>query len=713
MCPYDGWVTIRNNELLSGRIGKTSLGNGNKNSLSCIIENLLSDHHSSFSLYNLSRLTYELFSQFGFSVCLNDVIPKFEKKTHKKFLITNIANLNSALKIFHARKNFKSNFSREKEEIKLKRMLGKIRIKIGSICLRKKQYHINPLQLMFMAGSKGSLLNLAQMISCLGQQTVDGKRIKNDFFKSIITNKKYKIFEDDIILNGFVKKSFCQGLDNLEFFFHAMAGREGLVDTAVKTAETGYIQRKLSKTLEDLVVFYDSTVRTSCGRLIQLNYGQDGISPEKASSFSQISNLDLKTIQKAQKKSSKENQFIEIEIFVKSHTILLLNSSFLGNGFRAKILTSNKKIKKFLVITFNKIEKFLQNRIKILNNIFIEPGTSVGAIAAQSIGEPCTQMTLQTFHSAGTGSVNITLGVPRINEIMNISKITQNSKIIFTHLAHANKIKVMRLKIRLQKLFLNILIKKISISFQNHHIFTFIKFKKEYLFLTGILDTYRLLYLKIKNSNELWKNSFFFLNRKYGEMRLSWSSFLEKTKLSSSNAYNLYNFCKLDLQELIFCGKFHPKELFFFSEKNLIRISINGGDLSKIVNLSYIDFSSILCNDINKIYQVLGIEATRNIIINEIEKTFASNTIFTDLRHLTLLADVITHQGELMGITRYGLPKMKSSTLALASFEKTVENLFTAASNSSRDVVMGVSENIILGKEPPVGTGLVTLRNLF
>jgi len=77
------------------------------------------------------------------------------------------------------------------------------------------------------------------------------------------------------------------------------------------------------------------------------------------------------------------------------------------------------------------------------------------------------------------------------------------------------------------------------------------------------------------------------------------------------------------------------------------------------------------------------------------------------------LADVITHQGELVGITRYGLPKMKSSTLALASFEKTVENLFSAASNSSRDGVIGVSENIILGKEPPIGTGLITLRNLF
>ena len=99
--------------------------------------------------------------------------------------------------------------------------------------------------------------------------------------------------------------------------------------------------------------------------------------------------------------------------------------------------------------------------------------------------------------------------------------------------------------------------------------------------------------------------------------------------------------------------------------------------------------------------------------MEKIEKTFSSNGIFTDLRHLTLLADMITHQGELMGITRHGLPKMKSNTLALASFEKTVENLFLAASNSCRDFIIGVSENIILGKEVPVGTGLVTLRNMF
>merc|ERR1711939_157344 len=92
-------------------------------------------------------------------------------------------------------------------------------------------------------------------------------------------------------MGGFVESSFMKGLTPQEFFFHAMGGREGLVDTAVKTSETGYIQRKLSKTLEDLIVFYDSTVRNSCGRLIQFNYGEDDLNPEKASIFSKFTNF--------------------------------------------------------------------------------------------------------------------------------------------------------------------------------------------------------------------------------------------------------------------------------------------------------------------------------------------------------------------------------------------------------------------------------------
>ena len=320
-------------------------------------------------------------------------------------------------------------------------------------------------------------------------------------------------------------------------------------------------------------------------------------------------------------------------------------------------------------------------------------------------------MTLQTFHTAGTGFIQITSGIPRINEILNVSRTTRNSKIIFRHSTLNSKIQSLKLKIRLQKLPLYKIVEKIKVSFQNYHIYTFIKFKKDFLFLTGILDIYYFLCKKIKNSKDLWKKSIFFINRKQREIRINWSGSLEKNTRILFKLYNLYNFCKFDLQEIVFYGHFYPQDLHFFLEKNLIQILVDGENLEEISTLHFIEFSSVYSNNIRIINQLLGIEAARTVIISEIEKTFSSNGIFIDLRHLTLLSDVITHQGELIGITRHGLPKTKSNTLALASFEKTIENLFLSATSSTRDLFAGISENLIVGKEPPVGTGLVTLLN--
>jgi len=347
MCPQDGWVIIQNSELLGGRIGKKSIGNGNKNSILSLIENNFSDFFLALSLLNISKLTYEWFSDFGFSICLNDMIPNLRKKEGKKFLIKSLININCALKFYKPFKTQALWNLNEKEENKLNGILKKIRKKIGKNCLDKEQYCTNPLQVMFLAGSKGSILNLTQMISFLGQQTLEGKRINEDCFNSKITNKKKKVFDDSIIQRGFVKRSFGQGLDNLEFFFHAMAGREGLVDTAVKTSETGYIQRKLSKTMEDLVVFYDSTVRTSCGRLIQFNYGEDGVDPEKASKFSQITNLGFPSVKITDDKNSVEARYTEIEIFVKAHALPFINTNFFNNSFRVRLFNLKKKTRPF------------------------------------------------------------------------------------------------------------------------------------------------------------------------------------------------------------------------------------------------------------------------------------------------------------------------------------------------------------------------------
>jgi DNA-directed RNA polymerase II subunit RPB1 len=124
------------------------------------------------------------------------------------------------------------------------------------------------------SGSKGSMLNISQMISCLGQQSIDGKRVPYGFDSRTLPH--FSKYDDSPEARGFVKNSYISGLTAPELFFHAMGGRMGLIDTAVKTATTGYIQRRLVKGLEDLKVEYDGTVRNNMGKIVQFTYGEDG-----------------------------------------------------------------------------------------------------------------------------------------------------------------------------------------------------------------------------------------------------------------------------------------------------------------------------------------------------------------------------------------------------------------------------------------------------
>lgn len=142
--------------------------------------------------------------------------------------------------------------------------------KIGRKSLSKN----NRFLMIVNSGSKGSLINIAQMISCLGQQNVDGKRIPYGFDSRTLPH--YSKFDDSPNARGYIENSYISGLTAPELFFHAMGGRIGLIDTAVKTSQTGYIQRRLIKGLEDLKVEYDMTVRNSVGKIIQFAYGDDG-----------------------------------------------------------------------------------------------------------------------------------------------------------------------------------------------------------------------------------------------------------------------------------------------------------------------------------------------------------------------------------------------------------------------------------------------------
>ena len=318
--------------------------------------------------------------------------------------------------------------------------LSEIRDHAGKACVKELGTKNSPL-LMAMCGSKGSLINVSQMVACVGQQAIRGERVPNGFGDRTLPHFDHN--EKSPLAKGFVENSFYSGLTITEFFFHTMAGREGLLDTAVKTAETGYMQRRLVKALEDLVSHYDGSVRNSCGDVIQFIYGDDCLDPSNMEDGSKLINFERLlqhvcainpsknemplTCDQIRQFSSKQmnemnlnvsdNFKIELNIFLENFCLRLESLQS-----RYNLYSNNKAVKEVLRITSTQLNKFLYACADKYLRARIEPGTAVGAICAQSIGEPATQMTLKTFHFAGVASMNITQGVPRIKELINANK---------------------------------------------------------------------------------------------------------------------------------------------------------------------------------------------------------------------------------------------------------------------------------------------------
>ena len=400
---------------------------------------------------------------------------------------------------------------RESFEKKVERELNLARDHSGQYA-QKHLKEDNNVKQMVVAGSKGSFINISQMSVCVGQQSVEGKRIPFGFRHRTLPHFTKDDFSPEA--RGFVENSYLRGLTPQEFFFHAMAGREGLIDTAVKTAETGYIQRRLVKALEDVQVCYDGTVRNSLGDLIQFIYGEDGmdgafIERQNIETFAlnnaqfehdfrvdvtdpsggflpgvlqaglDDSSLDLqgrldeeftqlsedrrllrdwifprtdpdaprylpvnlqRIVQNAmqifhidkRKPSDLEPAYIIDSVRELCDRLVVVR----GEGLLSKEAQQNATLLFHMLLratfaTRRVLERFHLNReafewvlgeVEAKFNLSVaHPGEMCGTLAAQSIGEPATQMTLNTFHYAGVSSKNVTLGVPRLKEIINVA----------------------------------------------------------------------------------------------------------------------------------------------------------------------------------------------------------------------------------------------------------------------------------------------------
>ena len=368
--------------------------------------------------------------------------------------------------------------NQEEFESKVMGTLNKAVGEAGKIGL-KSLADTNRMTNMVKAGSKGSDVNVSQMIATLGQQAIEGKRVPNGFQHRTLPH--FKRFDDSAQARGFITSSYIKGLQPDEFFFHAMSGREGLIDTAVKTADTGYMQRQIRVALEDLITQHDGSVRDTNGNMLQVSYGEDGINATKLENqvlpLASMSDSDIMTYAAAPGASDEkmyqdamlEDRRILVEkVFgskpqknVRSPVHLerliaaiklqfnldqatasvtptavleahkkILDRTHANNKIWAALVRYHMAPSKLTSMGYTQPALDALSEEIVLKHwkSWVEPGQPVGVIAAQSIGEPATQMTLNTFHLAGVAAKsNMTRGVPRLKELL---KATRNPKAV-------------------------------------------------------------------------------------------------------------------------------------------------------------------------------------------------------------------------------------------------------------------------------------------
>lgn len=483
----DARVLVQDNELLTGIIDKGAIGATSFGLVHCFYE-LTDSNRTGKLLSGLSRLFCGFLQMHGFTCGIDDLLttPEFEQQ-RKDMLDGVYAAGAEELAQSLGQKDFKYNprwdfFGRpsysETPEERMKKTLkkkagkdylpsenslseaikrkiimeesGKGEIdglvrgeisnkynKINELAMSSglaKKFPDNCFSVMVLSGAKGSTVNHNQISCMLGQQVLEGQRVP--IMASGRTLPSFPAYDPNARAGGFVSDRFLTGLRPQEFFFHCMAGREGLIDTAVKTSRSGYLQRILVKNLESLIVQYDYSVRHNDGTIIQFLYGEDGLDSTKVNPIEKVNfvadNLDSfmlnsnsgevkARLESKQAKSWRKHQRQDPASYAGR---AILNELPPSLHFGAISEKAENRMREF----FEKDPRFKKDASlkKKFKEFFYAkyfaslacPGEAVGAIAAQSFGEPSTQMTLNTFHLAGHGGANVTLGIPRLKELL-------------------------------------------------------------------------------------------------------------------------------------------------------------------------------------------------------------------------------------------------------------------------------------------------------
>jgi len=849
-------IEIIDGKYIRGQMDKGILGSGTKG----IIHRVCNDFGNMASAQfvdDLQNIITEYMKQSAFSVGISDLITDTktndriisiitEKKADVKTLIDQVK-----IGVFE---NNSGKTTEEEFETKINNILSRAQNEAGREALKSLSKD-NRFVIMFNAGSKGSEINIQQMTACLGQQNVDGKRIPYGFEHRTLPH--FTKYDDSASARGFVESSYINGLSPQELFFHAMGGRIGLIDTAVKTSTTGYIQRRLIKGLEDLMVNYDMTIRTNKNKIVQFSYGDDSIDTVKVENqdlpiiemsvqdiYSHYAVIDDKTKSKAisgmftkatytrQKKQDdalsekckfyidyliqNRNKIVQNVFNNKSEKVVRVPVAFsyiiqniIGQqGINLNSLVDITMLEAFEMIEhafeqlklivfapptelfkvlyfyylspkdlllnkrFNKkaLEILLETIIITYKRSIVAPGEMVGMIAGQSIGEPTTQMTLNTFHFAGVASKsNVTRGVPRIEEILSLSASIKNPSltVYLKEDEQTDKDKANTIQYMLEHTKLSEIVTSVSICFDPDDLNTLISEDKltmsQFRDFENMVDecigqnvseettekSKWIIRMEMDPEIMLEKNITmddvnFTLNNTYKDeiscvysdynsdklvFRIRMNNILKnnsgksgkKIKINpldqSDQIYILKNFQDQLLDGIVLRGIKHINKVILrkikdnlvekggaFTKEDIWVLDTIGTNLLSVLGLDYIDSRRTISNDIVEIYNVLGIEAARQCIYNELAEVLEFDGSYVNAHHMGLLCDRMTFSSKLISIFRHGINNDDIGPIAKASFEETPEMFLKAARHAELDTLRGISANVMCGQEGLFGT---------
>jgi DNA-directed RNA polymerase II subunit RPB1 len=628
----------------------------------------------------------------------------------------------------------------------------------------------NMRRMCIIAGSKGSSLNIAQTIGCVGQQSVDGQRPVHTRGRCLPCFPRHST---DPSSRGFVASAYILGLTPAETFFHAMGGREGLIDTAVKTSETGYTQRRLVKSTEAVTVAHNGTVVDNMGCIVTWLYGDDGLDAAKIEAASPAA-LTLSRREFSARVGDDERAMFAYD-YARAHwpctarihvpaavarivrglpprernaapIALVLREVYglMGLGaYETSVVETMLGVD--IALSGADIGLAVARERQIRVRARVTPGEMVGSIAAQSIGEPATQMTLNTFHAAGCAAHTVLLGVPRLKELINATgSIRTPSLTIYpepSEPSEPSEPEAGGLARRLQHTGFPSVLRSSEVHYAPDmrapalecdaaFLEAYWEVPDEAARNAAEADTASmwLVRLELAPDAAIPVSEAAALVEAHADRRVVTMHnddnderaviYVREAQRTGTREGAIELLTRLmgitvsgvaGIRRAVIARVSEPAWAADGRPAAVSRCAVRTEGCSFVAAccVAGVDARRVVSNDVLDVYRILGIEAARETLVREFRAVIEADGSYVNKRHIGLLCDVMTYRGDIVAFTRHGLARSDAGFLARCSFEETVEVLFNAALFGDREIVQhrGVTANIMIGQLAPVGTG--------